>query len=68
MEFLPIILKKGQPFLAALSGTCCRQRALFPSGRLVSFLDPGGRLRVYYLLSKEGVQTVSVDAGKQFME
>ncbi len=68
MDFLPIVLKKGQLFLEALSNNGCRQRFLSPSGRLVSFLDPAGRLKVHLLLSPGGdEEPVAVDASRQFV-
>lgn len=67
MNFLPIVLKKGRPFLEALSDGGSKQRSLCPSGRLLSFLDPGGRLRIQHLLSSGDEEPLTVDATRQFV-
>ena len=67
MDYLPIILKKGQPFLEALSSGDSEERAVCPRGRVFALLDEQGHLRLY-LLSERGQQQkkqVIIDS-KQF--
>jgi len=67
MDYLPIILKKGQPFLEALSSGESGERAVCPRGRVFALLDEQGHLRLY-LLSERGQQQkkqVIIDS-KQF--
>ena len=64
MDYLPIVLKKGRPFLEVLSDSGCNHRALCPRGKLVGYVDREGCIRVHLLSSDEESATV---ASKQFL-
>ena len=49
MKSLPITLKKGRPFLDALSKPLTLQRAVCPQEKLISFVDGAGRLIIHLL-------------------
>ena len=59
MDYLHIVLKKGRPFLEALSDGGCKHRALCPRGKLVGYVDGEGCIRVHLLSSDEESVTVN---------
>ena len=59
MEHLPVILKKGRPFLNDLSSSEASHRAVCPRGKLLCFLDQHYHLNIHCLYDDE--QSVSVN-------
>ena len=59
MEHLPVILKKGRPFLNDLSSPEASHRAVCPRGKLLCFLDQHYHLNIHCLYDDE--QSVSVE-------
>ena len=60
MDYLPIVVKKGRPFLEGLSKPGVKQRAICPRGKLLSFVNESGHLEV--LLLSDDEQRVLIDS------
>ena len=55
MDTLPVVVKKGRHQLEDLAKADCQQRWLCPHGKLLTFVDSRGALRVHDLCSP-GIQ------------
>ena len=60
MEHLPVVLKKGQSFIALCSEGL--QRTVCPRGKLLSYIDKHGYLQIHTLHGVD--RSVSVDGIK----
>ena len=56
MDYLPVVLGRGKPFLDTIGSSLGNSRSVCPRGRLLALVDDGGGV-VVYSLTLEGRKT-----------